>query len=151
MTTYSVGQSVKLNTKTYKIVGTIKRSFLLECDGKQYKMTGKAMDKCKAHNKKGVGTGKRTQKSSTFYMNRRVDWLKIFDKKAGFPKTEKQLLSHLERIACDLSPENLHCDGEISVTAARLKARELNKEWKEVENLLGRKVSESEIYNLTSC
>ena len=36
------------------------------------------------------------------------------------------LLRNMDRIAGELSPENLHCDGEISGAQAAAKARELN-------------------------
>ena len=49
-------------------------------------------------------------------------------------------------LACDLSPENLHCDGEISRSAAQRKFRALKKRWKDLEKTLGRKVSESEVW-----
>lgn len=50
------------------------------------------------------------------------------------------------RLAGELSPENLHCDGEISVAAARSKERILRKEWAKLETAFGRPVSETEVY-----
>lgn len=41
-------------------------------------------------------------------------------------------------LACDLSPENLHCDGEISVAAANRKYRSLMREWRALEKKVGR-------------
>lgn len=49
-----------------------------------------------------------------------------------------------------LSPENLHCDGEISHTAAMKKYRKLKAEWKEVEKSFGRKVDEDEVWEWES-
>ena len=49
-------------------------------------------------------------------------------------------------LACQLSPENLHCDGEISVTEAKRKYRVLMKEWRTLERYAGHKVSEEEVW-----
>jgi hypothetical protein len=50
-------------------------------------------------------------------------------------------------LAGDLSPENLHCDGEISRAAARAKARKLNTAWKQLEAIIGRHFDEIELYS----
>ena len=50
------------------------------------------------------------------------------------------------QIYCNLSPENLHCDGEISRSQARAKAVVLNRQLKGVFQILGREVSESVVY-----
>jgi hypothetical protein len=39
---------------------------------------------------------------------------------------------------CDLSPENLHCDGEISNAAAKKKEKAFLAAWKELETIIGR-------------
>ena len=52
-----------------------------------------------------------------------------------------------ERLAGDLSPENLHCDGEISAAAARKKATVLNTAWKQLEVIIGRHFDEIELYS----
>jgi len=44
-----------------------------------------------------------------------------------------------------LSPENLHCDGEISHAEANRKHRALRKTWSALETQVGRKVTEYEI------
>jgi len=51
-------------------------------------------------------------------------------------------------LVCALSPENLHCDGEISVAAANRKYRSLMRAWRALEAQLGRKVSEDEVWNI---
>lgn len=56
------------------------------------------------------------------------------------------VLGEFRSLANQLSPENLHCDGEISASAARAKAVQLKKQWAALEQQVGRKVSESEIY-----
>lgn len=49
-------------------------------------------------------------------------------------------------IANALSPENLHCDGEVSRAQARRREHQLKARWKELEKQLGRPVSEDEIW-----
>lgn len=51
------------------------------------------------------------------------------------------------RLASALSPENLHCDGEISRAQAARKERMLMKSWRALENEVGRKVSETEVWS----
>ena len=74
MSNFEIGENVLLNGKTYKIIGTHKRSFLLEKDGKQYKATAAKMGKIQDQNKRGIGVGrkKRSKKSATFYMEKRL-------------------------------------------------------------------------------
>lgn len=136
--------NITLNGKTYKIVGTIKRSWLLERDGKQYKATTAMMNKIKQQNQNGIGNGRRRKRTTIDHMANRLRYRRIFDKTAKLPVTEDDHMKWFAQICCDLSPENLHCDGEISRSAARRKASGLRAEWKQLEKSLGRKVSEEE-------
>ena len=45
-----------------------------------------------------------------------------------------------------LSPENLHCDGEISHSQAMQRKKKIMAEWSDLEREVGRDVSEEEIY-----
>lgn len=146
---FQIGQEVQLNGETYKIAGTIKRSWLLEKDGKQYKATSNMMKKIQEQNKLGIGLGKRKRqkRSSTFYMEKRLAYRRIFNKDAKMPETEKELMDALGVLCGELSPENLSCDGELSRTAINAKLRDIRGEWREIENKLGRKVSEEEAEN----
>lgn len=146
MSNFEIGENVLLNGKTYKIIGTIKRSYLLEKDGKRYKATAKMMGKIQNQNAMGIGVGrkKRQAKSDTFYMERRLAFNRIFDKNAKMPETHHELMNALSTLCCELSPENLSCDGEISRTAMNKKYREIKAEWKEIERKIGWKVSEDE-------
>ena len=57
----------------------------------------------------------------------------------------------IEQIAdtyCALSPENLYCDGEISVAAGNRKARALNMKLNGLLKQYGRHVDECEAYTL---
>jgi hypothetical protein len=138
MSKFKVGEKVLLNGKEYRIVGTIKRSFKLERDGKFYKATAKMMSKIQNQNEMGIGVGNYSN------MEKRLAYKKIFDPNAKMPETEDEHMDWFSDISCELSPENLHCDGEISHAAAMRKYRALKAEWKEVEKSLGRKVSEDE-------
>lgn len=68
-------------------------------------------------------------------MNKRLAFRKIFDKEARLPQTREEALAWANQIECDLSPENLHCDGEISASAARKKEKALMAEYKELNTL----------------
>jgi hypothetical protein len=141
---YKIGQKVELNGETYTIAGTIKRSWLLEKDGKQYKATSAMLNKIKDHNET-YGIRKKRHRRKVDHMTNRLRYRQIFDKSTKMPETENECLDWLEMICNDLSPENLHCDGEISRTAAMKKYRALKAEWKEVEKILGYKISEVDV------
>ena len=152
MSDFQIGDRVKLNTKFYNIVGTHKRSWLLEdAKGKKFKATSNMMNKIKNQNDRGIGIGKRrqrrTNRSATHHMERRFNFNKIFDKTAKMPETEEECMKWLDRICTDLSPENLHCDGEISRSAAMKKASALRAEWKEVERIMGKRVTEDQVWD----
>jgi hypothetical protein len=144
---FKIGQEVSLNGKTYKIAGTIKRSWLLERNSKQYKATSNMMKKIQEQNKLGIGLGKhkRQTRSATHYMEQRLAYQKIFNPDAKMPETETELMDALTVLCGELSPENLSCDGELSRTAINQKLHAIMGEWKEIENKLGRKVSEDEV------
>ena len=57
-------------------------------------------------------------------------------------------LEEFSELLCELSPENLHCDGEISVSEANRKYKKLMTQWRKLEKKLGREYSEGEIYDL---
>lgn len=51
------------------------------------------------------------------------------------------------RLASQLSPENLSCDGELPRYRVRSKYARLMKEWKALEREVGRKVTEDEVWD----
>ena len=63
------------------------------------------------------------------------------------PTLEKSDMEQLLDLACQLSPENLSCDGEASKTYVRKRLRELNAQWAAIEARLGRKVTEEEVWD----
>ena len=42
-------------------------------------------------------------------------------------------LEEFSELLCELSPENLHCDGEISVSEANRKYKKLMTQWRKLE------------------
>ena len=67
-----------------------------------------------------------------------------------YPKTNNidvEILKKFVDLACRLSPENLHCDGEISKAEANRKYKRIMQEWWELEKQVGRTVTENEIWN----
>jgi hypothetical protein len=64
--------------------------------------------------------------------------------KTGLTEEAKQEFLNL---AGRLSPENLHCDGEISRAQANKRRAQINREWRDLEAQVGRKVSEDEAWN----
>ncbi|MGR5555693.1 hypothetical protein ACQKQC_05265 [Vibrio fortis] len=66
-------------------------------------------------------------------------WADLFNKEV-YPEDPSKLTSEqrkelAEVIECKLSPENLHCDGEISPSSARKKGTALRAAQKELESL----------------
>ena len=56
------------------------------------------------------------------YIEQNNTWGSFFNKpQMNFPLTQKDVDSLADRLDCDLSPENLHCDGEISAAQAQRK------------------------------
>ncbi len=55
-------------------------------------------------------------------------------------------LTEFVALANRLSPENLHCDGEISRADARRKEQGIRRLWRALETKLGRNVSEDEVW-----
>ena len=49
-------------------------------------------------------------------------------------------------LACGLEPENIWMDGEATKTQARKRTSNLRKQWKALEVVVGRKVSEGEVW-----
>ncbi len=145
---FQIGEDVLLNGKTYKIIGTVKRSFLLEKDGKKYKATAKMMGKIKDQNSRGVGVGRkkraRSNRSAFYHMEKRFNFDKIFNKDAKIPETEEELMKALDQLCGELEPENISCDGECSMTQIRARQSAIRGEWKEIERKLGKKVSHDE-------
>ena len=61
------------------------------------------------------------------YIEQKNAWNKIFSIKAiNFPLSQANANELMNMVASELSPENLHCDGEASPNQVRNKLHELN-------------------------
>ena len=68
------------------------------------------------------------------YVEQKNAWNKIFSIKAiNFPLSQANANELMNMIGSELSPENLHCDGEASITHVRAKAKQLNLVSKQLE------------------
>jgi hypothetical protein len=64
-------------------------------------------------------------KNLTAYIDQKNTWGGFFGTApTSFPLTQKDVDELASALDCDLSPENLHCDGEISVAQANRKYNE---------------------------
>jgi hypothetical protein len=61
-------------------------------------------------------------------------------------KLKPSLLEKFMDLASSLSPENLHCDGEISRAQADYKYSQIMKEWRKLEAIAGRSVEEDDVW-----
>ena len=61
-------------------------------------------------------------------------------------RSEKELMKAIRDIYCQLSPENLSCDGELPMAQVRRREAALNRELRECFRELGLTVSETEAY-----
>ena len=62
------------------------------------------------------------------YIDQKNTWGKFFNSTPiTFPLTQAEVNSLASGLDSELSPENLHCDGEISQAEAMRKLRKLNK------------------------
>ena len=70
------------------------------------------------------------------YIDRRNQWNSFFpnSKTITFPLDQNTVNDLARSLDCDLSPENLHCDGEISQAEAQRKYNYYGKVIKELEN-----------------
>lgn len=59
------------------------------------------------------------------------------------------ILTDMREVETALSPENLHCDGEISMAAAKRKKKKLCARWSKLITELGREPTDAEIWDWT--
>jgi hypothetical protein len=126
-----IGDQVSLNGKQYTISGFHKRSYLLkDAAGKEYKCGPDKLDRIEA----GIPRQARAASPSVAlrYFEKAISFAKLFPNH-GHPVSafvqmpnKETAQAWIDRIENELSPENLHCDGEISHAAAMKKQRELN-------------------------
>ena len=64
-----------------------------------------------------------------------------------FAGVKNLILQAISEVYCNLSPENLSCDGELSLTQVNYRRAEANRQLKGLFLAYGRNVSETEIYS----
>lgn len=126
----SIGEKVTVQGKEYTIIGTHKRSLLLQ-DGKgvKYKITEERL-------------------------NRMLSGLPPKSRKAPNPRnftgyvptSPEAIIKRLQHIECEMSPENLTCDGEASASYVREKKSRLTAERRALVQALGREPTNQELY-----
>lgn len=133
---FTVGQVVTLDDgKQYTIAGVHARSFLLSRNGKSYKISVERLAGIASSSSDGVPT---TQLKTP--LQRRVEFAQVFNKGIQYPKTAADCEYWFEVLRCDLSPENLCCDGEASASQVAASKREIMVCWRELEMIVGHKV-----------
>lgn len=81
------------------------------------------------------------------YLKKRLDWKRVFDKESQLPETKEECQSWFVQLLSELFPENLSCDGELSIGQVQAKLRTIKAEWKELEAIYGEAVSEEQAEN----
>jgi hypothetical protein len=62
-------------------------------------------------------------------------------------RTDAEIIRDLQRVECELSPENLCCDGELRGKALLDKAARLNRQRAALVKELGREPTDAELWN----
>ncbi len=60
---------------------------------------------------------------------------------------DKELQEAFLDLACQLSPENISCDGEASQRHIQQTRKRIMQEWAALEKKVGRKVTENEVWD----
>lgn len=131
---YKIGDTIKIKRKTYSVIGVNSEFYTLSCNGKQYTASVSEMERFK-----------RESEVEFPYLEQRLRQRRIFKKDATLPKTEQEVMLYFEQLVGELSPENLTCDGELSRSMVQAKLRNIRGAWKELEKIIGRKVTEDEV------
>lgn len=125
---FKIGTILTLNGEEYKVLGPHKRSYLLEKDGKTYKVTEEKINQI-------------LNQPKYPYMQSRIDMHKIFDKSVQMPRNKEEAQAWFDRLSSELSGENLTCDGELSSSQVMKKKAMIMKAWKELEEISGETIS----------
>jgi hypothetical protein len=145
----NLGDKVELKGKTYTVVGFKARSVLVELDGKTYKVTPNMIARIQGSPEAKPAQGRQSHVSiehDEAELARRVAHAQIFDKTARSPVTEDEIMEYLSGLECELSPENLTCDGELGGRQIQARKAAINACWRALERRLGRTVTEDDVY-----
>ena len=81
------------------------------------------------------------------YIEQYNSWNALFSNEPiSRPTTAAECKPLFDRLAGELSPENLCCDGELRGAALRKKSNLLYGTWKNLETIFGRTVTEDEVW-----
>lgn len=62
-------------------------------------------------------------------------------------RTYNEIMNNFLDLACDLSPENLYCDGEATYDQVEATLKAVNQNWKKLEEEIGHKVTETDAWD----
>lgn len=62
-------------------------------------------------------------------------------------RSTDEIMKNFTNLACDLSPENLWCDGEASSKEVEEKLKSIKESWEKLETEIGYKVTEREAWD----
>ena len=82
------------------------------------------------------------------YLDEKVNFFAKFSGEPliTLPLSESDVNSVIESLACNLSPENLHCDGEISRAQARTKYNFYMRVHRDLERVTGKSIDIESMY-----
>ena len=135
------GDTVEVYGKEYTVVGTVKRSYAVKSslNGTIYKVTAKNMSllrKADTQMEAEVNIPCASQSNALEEMLRHKQ---LFNKDAKLPTDEASCALWFDDLECQLSPENLTCDGELSPTKVRARRTYIMRAWRELEKIQGKK------------
>lgn len=136
--TFNNGDTVEVYGKPYTVVGTVKRSYAVKNEhGKIYKVTATNMKLIsRAENPTDFEIKVPARASA---LDKILAHKRFFEPNVQLPTDEASCQSWFDHLECSASPENLHCDGEISHTQAMRKLADIKRAWKELEKIQGKK------------
>jgi len=97
----------------------------------------------------GIKSSRKTESPELQAVIDRENWLNEMFKRPliAVPSNMAEAKPVFASLMGQLSPENLHCDGEISNEEAHAKYVKLKAAWAALETIIGRKVSDREAWN----
>ena len=134
------GDTVEVYGKEYTVVGTVKRSYAVKAaNGAIYKVTAKNMSLIRKADSPMEAEVNIPCASQSSVLEEMLRHKQLFNKDAKLPTDEASCALWFEDLECQLSPENLTCDGELSPTQVRAKRTHIMRAWRELEKIQGKK------------
>lgn len=141
-TQFAIGDKVTLNNKEYTITGTVARSFILERDGKKYKATADKLIKIELQDERKASGVSVPQAPVQSEIDRRIQTAAMWRTTLVRPTNADECKDWFDTLRCELSPENISCDGECSGREVAARKARINRCWKELEAICGFSVSQ---------